>query len=172
MASEVRLVRPWPSHAEQWLAWRNEPQGRRDNPYDDADLDTLRLRLAEDRTDVEDQGATQFRWMVEAGGQLVGTVSLHAINRRMGTAEVGYLIGDHFAGRGLATLAVRQLVDLAFFRARLRRLAALIAAQNVASQRVIEKVGFVREGVLRQHFLIEGRPVDEVAYGLLCTEWR
>lgn len=154
------------------MAWRVEPQGRRDNPYDDVGIDTLRLRLSEDRTDLEDLDATQYRWMLAVDDHLVGTVSLHSINRRMGTAEVGYTVGDAYRGRGYATEALRQLVELAFHRARFRRLMALIAAENVASQRVIEKVGFVREGLLRQHFLIEGRPVDEVAYGLLCTEWR
>ena len=172
MGSDLRLIRPRPAHAERWLAWRCEPQGRRDNPYDEADIDMLRLRLSEDRTDLGDLDATQHRWMIEADDHIVGTVSLHSINRRMGTAEVGYLVGDAFRGRGYATAALRQLVELAFVRARFRRLMALIAAENVASQRVIEKVGFVREGLLRQHFLIDGRPVDEIAYGLLCTEWR
>lgn len=171
MRSELRLVLPRPEYALEWYRWRQEPQGRRDNPYDDASLEQLMMRLAQPPPPLDDPSCPHYRWMVAWREHLVGTVSLHSLNRRMGTAEVGYLIGDDYKGRGFATGALALLVEVAFEERVFRRLMALIAADNVASQRVVEKVGFRREGVLREHFVIEGRAVDEVCYGLLREEW-
>lgn len=164
----MRLIDPRPEHAERMMAWRQEPQGRRDNPYDDVSLEVLRERLV--RPDLHDAARVQQRWMVEVGEEVVGSVSIHSLNLRMRHAEVGYVIGDAWKGRGYATAALRLLVPLAW-EAGLRRLMALVAAENLASQRVLQKVGFTREGLLRRHFLIEGREVDEVVFGLLREEW-
>lgn len=86
------------------------------------------------------------------------------------TAELGYGIGTAFRGRGLATQAVKQFVTNAFAQTPLRKITALVHEQNLASQRVLEKVGFIREGLLREHFLINGEPVNEILYGLLSSD--
>ncbi|KAL0414512.1 UNVERIFIED_CONTAM: hypothetical protein Sradi_1652900 [Sesamum radiatum] len=52
----------------------------------------------------------------------------------------------------------------------LERLEAVVAVQNTASQRVLEKAGFMREGVLRKYFLLKGRPTDAVIFSLLSTD--
>jgi catechol 2,3-dioxygenase-like lactoylglutathione lyase family enzyme len=53
----------------------------------------------------------------------------------------------------------------------LRRLVAYVAEGNIASRRILEKVGFIQEGICREHYLINGIPTNEVLYGLLRSDW-
>jgi RimJ/RimL family protein N-acetyltransferase len=87
-----------------------------------------------------------------AGGALVGAIGLdlNAANRR---AELGYWIGRPFWNRGYATEAGRAVVDYGFGPLGLHRIMARYLARNPASGRVMQKLGMVEEGVLREHVL-------------------
>jgi ribosomal-protein-alanine N-acetyltransferase len=86
--------------------------------------------------------------------------------------ELGYSIARTYWGRGLATEAARAAVDAAFSGyVDLNRMRAMADARNVASLRVMEKLGMVREGVLRQNRLVRGEFINEVWCGVLRTEW-
>jgi len=63
-------------------------------------------------------------------------------------------------------------VDKVFAETTLRKLIAMVHDQNQASCRVLEKLGFQEEGLLREHYVISGEARDEVLYGLLRREWR
>jgi RimJ/RimL family protein N-acetyltransferase len=91
---------------------------------------------------------------IEVDGRLAGGAGLtpHDDERR-GGAEFGYWLGPAFWGRGIATEAARLLAEHALTRRGLRRLAAHVFARNLASARVLEKCGFVREAVLREAFV-------------------
>lgn len=82
------------------------------------------------------------------------------------TAEFGYWLGEPYWGRGIATAAARALADFAFARFPLARLEAGVFEWNPASMRVLEKIGFEREGVLRHSVLKEGHLVDRVMYAM------
>lgn len=99
------------------------------------------------------------------GGALVGAAGLH-LERAHRRAEIGYWVAREHWGRGIATEAVRALVDHAFDELELERLFAHHFPWNPASGRVMEKAGMRREGVLRGHVWKDGRPEDNVLYGL------
>jgi ribosomal-protein-alanine N-acetyltransferase len=80
-------------------------------------------------------------------GAIIGRANLKDIDRRAGTAEVGYRIAESQAGKGLATGAVRYLVDLAHSSWQLRQLFAYVGNENKASVRVLEKCMFTRHPV-------------------------
>jgi RimJ/RimL family protein N-acetyltransferase len=93
--------------------------------------------------------------------------SLRTDVERVG-AEVGYWVAVQFWGRGVATAAVRQLTRLAFDRhPELRRLYAMPYVSNLASARVLEKAGYMREGTLREAVLKDGRVMDQYMYSIL-----
>ncbi len=69
-------------------------------------------------------------------------------------------------------MAVAALVDKAFNESPLRKLVAYVHDQNLPSCRVLEKLGFQREGFLREHYIINGSPENEILFGLLKREWR
>ncbi|TVU45796.1 hypothetical protein EJB05_05298, partial [Eragrostis curvula] len=86
-------------------------------------------------------------------------------------ASVGYRVAREHWGRGVATRAVTAAADAVFAAwPWLRRLEAVADVENPASQRVLEKAGFVREGVLRQYIMLKGRPRDMVMFSIVDTD--
>jgi len=104
-------------------------------------------------------------------GDAVGTVGLDRVDETNGTAELGYYLTPEAWGNGYATDAARTLVDHAFTGLRLHRVSARAVAGNEASRRVLEKVGFEHEGVMRDQWFRHGRREDVHWYGLLADEW-
>ncbi|WP_431028000.1 GNAT family N-acetyltransferase [Lysinibacillus sp. LZ02] len=104
--------------------------------------------------------------------KLIGHISLYAIKRMpYSSAFVGYSMDQHFVGRGIATEAVKLVVELAFASLKLHRVEAYIAPENISSIRVIEKAGFAREGLLRKLLFINGEWVDHYMYAMLQEEY-
>ncbi len=112
-------------------------------------------------------------WVVERStGRLVGGVGLRDLNPTHHSGEIGYWIGRPFWGRGYATEATSELVELCLGLMHLHRLEACIFRGNGRSARVLKKLGFRREGVRRKAFLVQGRWVDDVLFGLLPPKRR
>ncbi|HEY4303797.1 MAG TPA: GNAT family N-acetyltransferase [Gemmatimonadaceae bacterium] len=105
---------------------------------------------------------------IEVDGQAVGGLSLRVgqdIERL--SAELGYWIGEDYWGRGIMTDAVDLLTDYAFGALSLERVFAVPFANNLPSCRVLEKVGFVREGLMRRSAIKDGQILDQVMYAKL-----
>ena len=85
--------------------------------------------------------------------------------------EVGYIIGKQWKGNGYATEAVSLSVQWAFESIFLRRAYAYCFSWNDASVRVLEKAGFIREGVLRENYCVEGKFEDEIVMAMTRTDW-
>ena len=99
---------------------------------------------------------------------IAGLVGLHpADDVYSGTAELGYWIGEPFWGQGVASEAVRQIIEIGFEELKLRRIYASVYEHNLASMRVLEKNGFEREGVARAAVMKNGVVLDEVRFGLV-----
>jgi [ribosomal protein S5]-alanine N-acetyltransferase len=104
-----------------------------------------------------------------ASGSLVGGVTLSNVRRGSAqTAALGYWMGAPYAGRGLMREAVGMLLPVAFNALRLHRIEAATMLNNFASMRVLESVGFAREGMARGYLKINGRWEDHVLYGRLA----
>ncbi|KAL0457187.1 UNVERIFIED_CONTAM: putative [ribosomal protein S5]-alanine N-acetyltransferase [Sesamum latifolium] len=83
-------------------------------------------------------------------------------------AELGYVLAHKHWGKGIATRAVNMVVSTIFKEwPHLKRLQAVVHVENKGSQRVLEKAGFQREGVLRSYLLFKGKPVDAVMFSTL-----
>lgn len=105
--------------------------------------------------------------IVDTDGRFLGGCGLNQINRIHRLGNLGYWIRTSATRRGVATEAVRQLATFAFAKTDLVRLEIVCALGNDASQRVAERAGAVREGVLRRRLLLHGQPVDAVMYSLV-----
>ncbi|XP_057771666.1 uncharacterized protein LOC130991448 [Salvia miltiorrhiza] len=87
-----------------------------------------------------------------------------------GRAELGYVVAFEHWGKGIATEAVRMVASTIFREwPLLRRLEAFVDADNGRSQKVLEKAGFVREGLLRKHAVVKGKSRDRVAFSLVSS---
>lgn len=120
------------------------------------------------RERIERIGDDRWRWAIEDEGRIVGVISLGDVLREsLQLANVGYFVAQAFNGRGLATRAVADVVRFAFGEAGLHRLEAGTLPDNHASQRVLEKNGFVRYGLARGLLKIDGVWRDHVLFELL-----
>jgi RimJ/RimL family protein N-acetyltransferase len=109
----------------------------------------------------------------EAGGDgAIGSISVSVLDAAQGVAEVGYWVRAEARGRGIATAAVRLVSRWALQELGVQRLQLRADVLNEPSQRVAEKAGFLREGVLRssRYSQREDRRVDFVMYSLLPAE--
>ncbi len=114
------------------------------------------------------QGHLDFggeNWAIALDDIAVGGCGLHPGQGQFACqVEVGYWLGQAYWGRGVATQIVRVLSERAFALPGVVRVFAGVHADNPASMHVLEKNGFVREGVLRKCVLKAGRPIDRVIY--------
>ncbi|WP_123532832.1 GNAT family N-acetyltransferase [Halosimplex salinum] len=121
--------------------------------------------------DVADDPADGERLASPDDSDRVGVVDLVDVDEQFGNAEVGYFFAPEAWGNGYATAAVERVVEYAFAERRLHRVHARVFEFNEGSARVLEKVGFEREGVLREQAYMHGEYVDTIRYGLLESEW-
>jgi [ribosomal protein S5]-alanine N-acetyltransferase len=100
--------------------------------------------------------------------EALGAVVL--MSRQPGTAEIGYWLIERARGRGLGSRAVALVSQWAATYARLERFEAFVEPGNIASQRVLEKAGFRREGHLRSYLVFNRRRADALIYSLLPSD--
>jgi [ribosomal protein S5]-alanine N-acetyltransferase len=105
-------------------------------------------------------------------GTFIGWCSLSRWNPGYRSASLGYCFADAAWGHGYATEAARALLRWAFDTLDLNRVQAETDTRNAASARVLEKLGFVREGTLREDCVVNGEVSDSWVYGLIRREWR
>jgi RimJ/RimL family protein N-acetyltransferase len=102
--------------------------------------------------------------------ELRGAIGLH-LTRAHRRAELGYWIGQPYWGHGIATEAVRRVLQFAFEALDLNRVQASHLPRNPASGRVMQKVGMSREGLHRERYLKDGQFEDVIEYALLRCDW-
>ncbi|HEX5752930.1 MAG TPA: GNAT family protein [Archangium sp.] len=168
---DLRLVPALPEHVDLWMALRDEPVSRKLVPMEPATRESLLKRLQESTSDLSDPKATGFRWMVELEGRIIGTVAARELSRFQGRIEIGYMLSSAYHGRGIGTRAVGMVLERLFAWPFLHRVWLTTAADNLASQALARKLGFTLEGVMREHFFIDGQRKDQQVWGLLRSEW-
>ena len=108
----------------------------------------------------------------ESDGVFIGWCSLTGWNRDFRSATLTYCLEEAAWGHGYATEAARALLGWAFDVMDLNRIQAETDTRNLASARVLEKIGFLREGTLREDCIVDGEVSDSWVFGLLRREWR
>ena len=104
-------------------------------------------------------------------GHLAGIIGAGHVDWENRSAMLGYWLGESYQGRGLMTDACRALVDYLFSELKLHRIEIRCATDNVKSWAVPKRLGFLKEGVLRQAQAFDGRFLDIEVYGLLAEDW-
>lgn len=168
---EVRLVPALPEHIDVWMEMRADPEVRRLMPLEEDTRLSLLERLHKSSSDIANERATSFRWMVECEGQIVGTVTARELSHRHGRAEVGYMLAAAWRRRSIGTRAMELMIERLFTLPWLERLWLATGVENVASQALARRLGFTLEGTLREHFQLAGVRKDQQVWGLLRREW-
>lgn len=117
---------------------------------------------------IEEQkcGACRFYLARNSSDDIVGRVNLFDIGMRSNvrTANLGYRIGERFCGKGYATLGVSLVCEKAKSELHIHQLKAMVAVQNIGSQRVLEKSGFLVVDGSPKQFVSNGKTVQAIHY--------
>jgi [ribosomal protein S5]-alanine N-acetyltransferase len=116
---------------------------------------------------------TMIKWglALRDSDRLIGTTTLFNLSLENGRAELGYAMGRAHWGKGYMNEALQALLFHAFEVMNLRRLEADVDPRNTASIRTLERLGFQKEGYLRERWHVNGEIQDAIFYGLLRREW-
>jgi [ribosomal protein S5]-alanine N-acetyltransferase len=120
-----------------------------------------------------EQEGTGVRLAIErtTSGVFIGWCACMNWDPNYRSAMIGYCLGDTAWGHGFATEAAGAMLQWAFDTLDLNRVQSGADTRNRASERVLEKLGFVREGTLREACIVNGEVSDDSVYGLLRWEW-
>jgi len=116
--------------------------------------------------------AGQFVVVHRASRRVIGTCLLFRFEESSARAELGYVLTREYWGAGYMIEAMKAFLAFAFEQVGMRRLEAEIDPRNVSSVKLLDRLGFVREGLLRQRWAMKGEVRDSGLYGLLREEWR
>jgi ribosomal-protein-alanine N-acetyltransferase len=116
--------------------------------------------------------ALQFVIVGKSTGAVIGTCLLFRFEETSARAELGYVLGRAHWGQGLMREALVAFLSAAFDSMRLRRIEAEVNTRNQASAALLMRLGFTKEGLLRQRWVTKGHAVDVEMYGLLRGELR
>jgi RimJ/RimL family protein N-acetyltransferase len=132
--------------------------------------DALEKKVA--GTSIRSEGDAVFLAAVlTSTGELVGDMVLHLLSQEHSTAEIGFMVHPDHQGHGYATEAARPLLKLAFEDVQVHRVIGRVESRNVASARVLEKLGMRREAHLIENEFVKGEWQSELVYAMLNSEW-
>lgn len=155
----IELISPQPKDAYFWLQVRKQKSTQENNPVGNLSEKKLREQIFESNRDLRFKQSVHRFYIQTAEKEFAGVISLREINWESGVCELGYLIAEKFQNKGIATQAVRLLMQKSF-AAGIRKIKATTYVHNVASYKVLEKNGFVLEGTLKNEILIKGKIQD------------
>ena len=113
----------------------------------------------------------QFAVTLADNGRLIGSCGIRKEKPDESGGELGYELDPGYWGNGYATEAAREMLKFGFEHLQLHRVGSFCIAENVVSLRVLEKLGFRREGALRETVWMNGRWWDTLVYSILDYEW-
>jgi RimJ/RimL family protein N-acetyltransferase len=166
-----QLLRPWRfSDLDDAFADASDPEWARylwrvPQPYTFRDAEEFIARA------VLEGWNNQAHFAIELDRHAVGGVRLGIADAAGGIGSLGYNVARPYWGRGIATDAVGAVVSYGFTTLGLTRMFATADARNLASIRVMQKLGMKHEGTLRRHRFYQGEHADEVHYGILAEEY-
>jgi ribosomal-protein-alanine N-acetyltransferase len=118
-------------------------------------------------------GATiQFVIVLKENSRPVGTMAVFHFDEDVGSAEIGYILGRDHWGQGLMTELLSAFVRYGFGTLGLKRLYAELDPRNAGSVKVLERVGFTREGLRRRDYFCKGEITDTALYAMLSRDPR
>lgn len=116
-------------------------------------------------------GVTQLSLGIEESGRLIGEVALMHLDNPHRDGELGYMLVNGFGGRGIASCAAGAMLRIGFEQLKLHRIHARCDDRNIASWRVMEKIGLRREAHHLSNEWVKGEWTGALVYALLENEW-
>ncbi len=106
----------------------------------------------------------------KASQKVIGSCGFHNWYEEHERAEIGYFLNVNFQGRGFMSEALKSVIEHGFKIMKLNRMEAFISPSNLPSIKIIESLGFTREGILKEHYKWNNEILDSVVYSLLKSQ--
>jgi len=122
---------------------------------------------------INPEGKTLNRWIIveKKSGEPIGTCGFASWDKDNNIADIGYDLNPAYWNIGYMTEALTEAITSGFDNMSLNRIEAVISLENVASIKLIEKLGFKREGIMRDRHLYKGEYYDHYLYSHLARDW-
>jgi ribosomal-protein-serine acetyltransferase len=174
LSDELSLTLLEPHHAEPLfqVVDQNRAYLRERLPWLDLTTSADDVRAFIRRTQEQFGRNDGFQTLITYRGEIAGVVGHHRIDWDNRCTWLGYWLAEPFQGRGLMTTACRAYVEHSFGALDLHRIEIHVDPGNARSRAVAERLGFTREGLIRDAEWLYDRFVDHAVYGLLQPEWR
>lgn len=150
------------------IKWINDPENNRFLHYDLPLIYEKTLKWFNDNK----ERSNRYDGVIEVDGVAVGLIGLLGIDEKNSKAEFYIALGEkECKGKGIASSATRLMLKYAFEELNLNKIYLYTEKENVGAQRFFEKVGFFKEGFLKEDLFYEGRKVDRYAYGITYDDY-
>ena len=171
--TEHLLLRPLaPEDAPQIFAYRSDAANNLYQGWIPESLNEV-VRFIERQTAEFNIPETWYQLAIveKSSARVVGDLGVHFVDVANQQCEVGCTLGKEHQGRGLATAAMKAVVDLLFVELEKHRVTASVDPRNLRSIALVERLGFRREAHFRESLFLKGEWVDDVIYAVLGKEW-
>ena len=171
-ANELKMMPSSSDYAEYLHSWRSQKSTQIYNPLTYLSLEKLRKSMALTQSSFNKlSGKVTYRWFIFYNERPVAYVTLKKVMIDSMVAEIGYGVDEAYQGKGIGKKSVNMLISKVFMETKLRRLIAFVHIGNIPSCKILDALGFKREGLLREHFFIDDKTCDVIVFGLLREEF-
>jgi ribosomal-protein-serine acetyltransferase len=115
---------------------------------------------------------TELGYVIMAGEVMIGRVGMHNIDVNNKSGSIGYWLAKNWVGQGIITRCCKALIDECFMHLQFNRIEIRAATTNYKSQAIPERLGFKKEGIIRQGEFVNDHFVDLYVYSMLKEEWK
>ncbi len=112
----------------------------------------------------------EFAFVIIENDQLIGRIGIYKIDNQNKIGEIGYWLAEKMQGRGIITQSCKTLIEFCLSELNLNRMEIKCSTENLKSQSIPQKLGFTKEGIIRQGELVHGKFIDLQLYSLLKTD--
>ncbi len=141
-------------------------------PWVDSNTTIEETRTFIKSTDDQHNQNFGFQCSIWFRGEIAGIIGFHKIDWMNRNVEIGFWLGEKFQGNGIITKCCKVLLDIAFYDYDLKRVQIRAATGNKKSNAIIERLGFIKEGVARQAELLYNHYVDLNVYSMIAEDWK
>ena len=168
--SRLKLVRLEKRHLDDLFKIYSNPNAMLywdDFPHKDKEKTDKLLNLFQKR----EKEKTGVCWGIKIKGkdEIVGTIAYNSFKEN-GNSTIGFILAEHYWNKGIITEALEEMINYGFSQLHINRIEALVTPGNTSSEKVLKKLGFQNEGLLRQRYFFKDKHQDAIVYGLLASE--
>lgn len=153
---------------ENKIRWINNPNNNQYLHYDlplETEKTVIWFNKNKNRTD-------RYDAIIEVNGKAVGLIGLLGIDEKNKKAEFYITLGENeYRGKGVAYQASKLLLEYSFDNLQLNKIYLCTEVDNISAQKLFEKTGFQKEGLLKEDLIYNGRKVDRYFYGITKKEY-